>query len=744
MQTMSTEMVTLLKSKTMIGPNKPVAEVVVGGGGGEITPETPRVLRGADGVYEELPNTFYSNKYIMGGDIAKRVDGKLLTTYSVGTNIGGVLQNGIYLSVFDDEETLFGYDNIAQDSEFLFITTESEVTSFLERINSLLRLEDGRILLFIMNDDSASGIMTVKCYESANGLGTDFVYKSTVYSWDYSALPNVYSRAFNVGNGIILESGRILLPLIGGANMYSTTGTTQAFACYSDDNGLTWNSSASVLSAGWYKSIRVFRGFGIINGSRLIAQIGYIVYEGGMAFVYSDDGGETWDVYDGWQGVDSVEEVLRGIYYNPYDGYTYYTMNTIYNEPKYRIYRIPSSKTIADVDIYTHGIWGEPLFDTVFGDDNYENIIFINSQYFTLIGQSNFDGTLSHMFGFEVARNVLQPKSIQISRAKGMAGGLTVELDNKDGVLAPDGTVNPQLLWPNKEIVVKQGYGSELLTTFTGLIDSVSMSTFPQTITISARDMMKPLLDHYLRNAEFLYTLTYTNMTVEHIWENLMILAGVEYNIIEETGLTISEKTFSWETYGDAISWLDEIAGFETYCDEFGKMNFVRDGRPVDVTVAYEFEEGVDITRLGYEINDNDLYYTVAVYGKSPEVLDENDEVVTESMVIYFAKQLPQATYWNISSGKVLRIDAPDADTLAKCEIIADKAIYLMQTRARQVTFETIGIPHLQRGDFIQVTESSTTISEIYRITDISTSQDSSGYRMTLTCYYHAAPEVGK
>lgn len=734
----------------MIGDNKPVASVEIGSGVSAISDiawTTTKTLRGVyDGVYTGYQQ-YWAGRF-GGGDFVTRADGKVLVTYCNSDD------NKIYLSVVDSEDDIFYAYNESAVNEWVFLTV-ADVRGFLLQQSRFQKLADGTILFYVMDGGDDTNPLKLDVYKSANGLGTDFTLLKNLYTYDIlGGLSGTFSPEYQfIGWPLELPSGRIIVSanvLADYGNGANSIPSVRVF--YTDDNWLTV-SSTILYQSNYLTYARCGRGLARF-GNTLVACVSWSWNTGGMKFMYSEDEGATWTSLPNFVQETGISGLYDGVFHTR-EGINFWLNFT---DGDFKLYYAPDTAEIPkDGSIYDRsgdGLWKQ--YTEFLGvDDSYEyvwiteggNLAFCGTSYGPGGSQSKIDGG-----EIKVVKGTLQPKSITINRSKGMAGGLTLEFDNKSGVLAPDGTVNPQLLWPNKQVVVKQGYGEELITTFTGLIDSVSMSTFPQSVTVSARDMMKPLLDHYLRNAEFLYTLTYTNMTVEHIWENLMILAGVETNIIEETGLTISEKTFSWETYADAISWLDEIAGFETYCDEDGKLNFVRDGRPVDVTTAYSFVEGVDITRLSYEINDQDLYYTVAVYGRQPAIYEElteqeiedgvKPEVISEEMVIYFARQFPQADYWNIPSGKVMRIDAPDADTQAKCEIIADKAIYLIQTRARQVNFETIGIPHLQRGDFIQVTESSSTISEIYRITDISTSQENGKYTMNLTCYYHSAPEV--
>lgn len=728
MQAMSEGMAALLKSGRMIGDNRPSHEITIGDGN-------------INGVYPYDGETFLANRcgYDDGStnyylrEVSNFVVGADGKEFCVIRNIN---TDEFYLGHMDANEDYLTKDVPVTSVTALGIYNAGWGDAYGSgNKHSLFKRSDGKVLLFTIEKIAIGTPCRVKCYISNNGLGTDFTLLSTVYEGypppSGATLSGFY---YFVSNCRQDSSGNLWIIAIidwdyDNAHEYYFGRKTTCFK--STDNGATWVLKHS------YANLT----FGTVHASSMVIlpnnELIYSELEGSnnTRFYSSKDGGETWSrsaslnlKYDNLgyytETIIATNFWETDAIYN--NGVLYRWMANVeciavmYNPTVDKILNNNDFDAIWQMNILAYNGGPQTLNISGYIDINYNNhFLLCNNDYTDLIISINFP------------KAPLLAKQINISRAKGMAGSLTVEFDNKNGILAPDGLDNPQLLWPNKEITVKQGYGAELIQTFKGLIDTISMSTFPQSISINARDKMKALLDHYVRDSSFNYVVKYENQTIEAIWQDLITKAGLTYGTVETTGITLTEKVFSWQTYADCVSWLDEIAGFETYCDEFGVMHFVYDGRPAVVTTAYQFVEGVDIIQLGYDIDDKDLYYSVVVYGK-----DANDAV------IYYAATLPQAVYWNIPSGKVMRIDAPDADTSAKCQAIAEKAIYLMQTRARQVRFSTIGIPHLQRGDFIQVTEASSTISEIYRITDISTSQGPDGYTMELTCYYHAAPEV--
>ena len=134
------------------------------------------------------------------------------------------------------------------------------------------------------------------------------------------------------------------------------------------------------------------------------------------------------------------------------------------------------------------------------------------------------------------------------------------------------------------------------------------------------------------------------------------------------------------------------VSGSETVTDSTGLVTYIKDtdytldygtgemhlipgggiteGQTVLVSYVYAawvFREGEDIVRLDYAIDDADLYYQVMVYGKN------SSEAVISATKAFAA---PINYNLNVVNQKILKIDAPDADTVAKCQAIADRAEY--------------------------------------------------------------------
>jgi len=97
----------------------------------------------------------------------------------------------------------------------------------------------------------------------------------------------------------------------------------------------------------------------------------------------------------------------------------------------------------------------------------------------------------------------------------------------------------------------------------------------------------------------------------------------------------------------------------------------------------------------------------------------------------------PNRNFYSIPANKVLKVDLTDILEQAELQTVVNRIGQDMSIKKREVSFAAVGIPWLQVGDCVRIIESSTTISEIYRITDLGIMQDNSGLTMTFSAYYY-------
>lgn len=645
------------------------------------------------------------------GDFCLRSDGKILYAYKTGQQI--------YLNVIDKEEDLMSVANIGSGGTLFYTVNAPEPinTSGYTSVR-LFRLKSGKILLLI-NEYGASGGGNFKnlVFRSDDGLGSIFTLISTLYEraidvdrWTYGVQSTDIAKPVQGPDGTIYC--RVPYAYLDLGNL-----RTGFKVIKSINDGLTWTELHS-----WYTGFAVMnylRSNGLIefelNGNKyLISILKHVVYSDPTIFMYfSADGGTTWTT---WSTLNSA----------------YFFMSYLADDYNYLVacgdtsaYRIKKSNVTSIAALTNLSNW-EKIQDYTTRPVN--GLIITPRGYMHVLGNNNVlypslvtDLTMTR----DVYSAPLQASSISISKGRGGANTASIQASNKNGVLNPKNPDSPLygILGTNKQVIIKQGYGEDLIESFTGLIDGFDMSTWPQTTNISLRDNLKKALDQTV-TYETQHTIHFELQAIENIVGYLCYLAGIETGEIEATGIQVA-KTFSWESYADCFQFLGDLASFEWGCDEYGKFYFRRDYQPDDMYVAYTFEEGVDISALRYTIKDDDLYYKVAVFGKSGD-----------TVISYEAPFLDAASY-NIMQQKILKIDATEATTTAELQKIAERAIALMQSRTAVVNFTAVAVPWLQVGDFIGVYERSTGAASIYRISSLKLDMDSDSFTMSIDAYYY-------
>lgn len=713
MRLMSGKMLELLKSQKMIGANKFNYDLKLEG----ISMYSP-----PDGAKSNTVD-----------------DGLITTTFDFVTQSNGntvaVYVRGLEVRVCNvlTEESLFSTPNILDEG--VLLTT---VQRTINRTNAkLLKLADDSIIIIVTDPGHFVNNIpfSVKVYRSEFGTIDGFVEWSTIWS---GALTRADSSSYGkscVAKPTQLNNGRI----VAGFHRFITeSGYDMSRICIwvSDDNGVTWAekylTGASLTDSGQSTLSRNI--VSIQNGlnDKLFTLV-YSSYAGAnQILLESTDGGNTWarDTNFLKAGADPyLEDFAMG-----FDGMLYrieYLWSATQGYAK--LYMADVDNNVVDkAFLEDYGNW-DLITDQVNNQASNENghLILGVSGYIHYTFSTGGTGNLSCR-DFCIVRGkylaYVNAANIRVSKGKGSASVMTITADNKSGWLNPKNPGSPlyNVLKTNHVMKLRTGYSDDLVPTFTGMVDSFEMSSFPRMIDIVVRDNLKKALDQTITYPDGKHTFYYENWAIENIFRDMCYYAGITCGTVEETGMVIT-VTFSWETYADVFQFISDLASFDFGVDEYGNAYFTRDYQPEEWELAYTFEAGVDIKQIGLKISDENLYSKVVVFGK-----DGNGDIISHEANFVGADD------YGVLDQKILKIDVSESAVQAQLQQIAERALYLMRTRAIEVNFEAPAIPWLQVGDFIQVFEETTMSAGVYRIVGMDLNMSPKDFMMKLKCFYYA------
>lgn len=187
--------------------------------------------------------------------------------------------------------------------------------------------------------------------------------------------------------------------------------------------------------------------------------------------------------------------------------------------------------------------------------------------------------------------------------------------------------------------------------------------------------------------------------------------------------LISGSEVFSSEPDGGGTVFIKDTDYTIDYATgEVSPFGIVGDCYCAYIYAAHVYQEGEDLFGLNLTLSRRNLYGTIRVAGDGEE-----------------ASATLTSPLWDgcrVDVEKVLFADNQYLDTVAKCQKCADRLKLDMSNRYVSTDFVAVAHPWLQVGDCIQVIESSTTISEIYKITAISFDLSPDGFSSNIASFH--------
>jgi len=317
-------------------------------------------------------------------------------------------------------------------------------------------------------------------------------------------------------------------------------------------------------------------------------------------------------------------------------------------------------------------------------------------------------------------------KSISIEPLKNGAGQAKIVIDNKDGIYSPDGVGEwNHVLWPNNDLTISLGYGTNIKQVFAGLIDNIQMKTYPQEITVFSRDFLKRALDQTVTENDGSHSIVYLMETIEHIFTDLALRAGWQESeiICNSSGPIISDITFTNISYADAMKQLADNYNYEFYAGRYGEIYFqyAVDRQPEVVDEVTTLTGATEIELLKFPIvtgsirvNSNTLVSgTIYVEGVDYTIVSGNKNTKWK------IKRTPTS---NIASGQTVYVSYVYAawvfeegvDIISLGYTIDDTDLYRAVTVIGQTSEDKVcnGIAVYENADFYNIFQEKILITE--------------------------------
>lgn len=719
------EVQTLLKSKCMIGPNTPTGVLSVSG---QPTIESQQQIYGLDENGKIIQHDLQSGTSIAPKEVSNFVTDSSGNEYCVVGGADGYLHKG----TMDNNENYLIMDGAVVELNSLGAIIPAPLGELNNSFPYLLKkLPDNSVLLFVYQPGDSPETPNVKCYRSPSGDGNDFAFYSTVID------ANIGHSADQGFNGVPLLTTNNELFICITCNLYVGYGMwsvgNKIFK--SVDYGATWTTSLHFINI-W--ALNPFSQLTELPDGTICTYV-WQQSSNNAWWNYSTDRGVTWQTINAgdWN---TYNFRPTGFYVNSIGvGYAVGNLDLDYGASVKTRTGINTIEDVVDTEAWTDVGNFPDIGRRAVVYPNYQNRILIELE----------TGGVTYMAGFIPNAVNVRIKSLTVDRSKGAASQLTAVLDNKDGLYSPDNINSEwfQVFWPNKVLTTTMGYGLAQQQVFTGLTDTIEMDNYAAdgpTLEVIGRDFSKKALDQMAQMLvtepypHVAYVLLYEWQTPEYIFRDLALKAGwADQNIhTEVTGIVLPKFVPTHEQYGDSFQKLAELSGFEWLTDEIGDIYFRVAVDPAPVA-QYVYREGEDIFKLGYKFTDGELYRDVVVWSMS-STDPEDDPIAVRATVTWSA-----ADYNNVLPHKTMIVQAADIITTVEgCTEIANRIANSLTPKPRLVNFAIVGNPYLQIGDCIQVIESSSTISELYRITELTHSVSAEGdgivFSTTLRCYHYA------
>lgn len=239
---------------------------------------------------------------------------------------------------------------------------------------------------------------------------------------------------------------------------------------------------------------------------------------------------------------------------------------------------------------------------------------------------------------------------------------------------------------PNNTSLVRvyQGYGDQIMNTFTGYVDEYTAGIFPNTWDMKCRDVLKRAEDIWLDDTD----VTYSSSQAETAVADLLSRAGLSVTA-GTTNFTIGDThpvTFKLVSVLDACQQIAALIGWRIWAGAAGTINFQKRKPRQAGTPEWTYQYGVNVLKRDYSKTDKDLRNRIVVLG----YWDPANAAPIKA--VHYAPSAYTNTYRTAILSSELIDTQPMADT------IASWMLYDLNSLTYVYKFECAGNPLIDVG----------------------------------------------
>lgn len=271
---------------------------------------------------------------------------------------------------------------------------------------------------------------------------------------------------------------------------------------------------------------------------------------------------------------------------------------------------------------------------------------------------------------------------------------------------------------PNNSSLVRvnQGYGTYVVSAFTGYVDSYTYNIPNKTWELKLRDVLKRAEDTWLDDTG----VTYTTAQAETAVADLLSKAGLSVTA-GTTNFTIGDThptTFKLCSIIDAVQQIASLIGWKLWAGADGTVYFqYRKPRPNDSSVTWIYTYGSNILTRNYEVTDKDLrnkIITLGYNGIRSEVRADSPYASIDRLACY--------------SSEII-------DTQGMSDTMAAWMLSDLNTLTYIYTFECVGNPYVDIGRSVGIVDSDLGLNTSFFVFSLNSTMDGSTgqYRYKVT-----------